>query len=491
MQQLKLLLPLALIMALTDTTIPTQEASCPVRSGNQLAAKEREYRAKRLPLAKERLETLLGMNLSDEQVPTIAFACSGGGFRAMYATLGMLEGAQAIGILDATMYLACLSGSTWLTFPWLLDGRPISLYKDHVLRTGRKGFWRTARDMTKALSKVAKHNLRHGLFKQDIMDGYGYFLTTRLFARDQRHLAGKPLSQLAAKEDLHTFPLPIATAVYPCKERDYHWLEFTPFQVTGDHIGYAIDTQSLGSTFENGNLAKAGQEPSVGYMLGVFGSAFSMSMRDIVEHAPNRVDELENLKNYRWYNRMHKVAKKSRLANHKAFAAHLPNFAYGLEGSPMHNRKELTLIDGGFITDLPIAPLLYEERGVDVIFVLDSHRERKPTANMLKLAQEDASKRGLPFPPVDYEEATTQPLSIFRDASNPKCPTIVYIPLRKNSEYHNSFDPSAKIAYHTVNFTYRKKQAERVAGLPAHVLIKNREVIKKLLADIAANKGAK
>ena len=489
-QQTTLLIPLVLIMALTDTTIPSQKAPTAVQANGELSAQERDYRAKRLPIAKKKLEALIGTTLRDEQVPTIAFACSGGGFRAMYATLGMLEGAQTIGLLDATTYLACLSGSTWLTFPWIVDGRPITLYKDHVLRTGRKGFFRTARDMTKALAKVARHNLSHG-FKENIMDGYGYFLSKRLFSKDKRDLAEKPFSALAEHPQLHAYPLPIGTAAYPCHKREYHWMEFTPFQVAGEHIGCAIDTTHLGSTFKDGTLAKAGKEPTLGYMLGVFGSAFSMSMRDIVEHAPNRVEELENLKNYRWYNRMHTIAKRSRIANHKLAAAHLPNFAYGVEDSPMHDRKQLTLVDGGFITDLPIVPLLCKKRGVDVIFVLDSHREKKPSATMLRLAENDARARGLPFPPIDYKQATTQSLSIFRDSDNSKCPTIVYIPLRKNENYNDRCDPMSEAVYNTVNFTYRKKQAEMLAGLPAHVLIQNRSLIKELLADIAKNKGAK
>ena len=490
MQQLKLLLPLALIMAVTDTTIPQPSESCAVRLESDLPAQELDYRAKRFATTKQQIQALLGTNLTDEQVPTIAFACGGGGFRSMYATLGMLEGAQAIGLLDATTYLATLSGSSWLTYPWLLDGRPINEYKEHVLRTGRKGFWRTARDVTRALSSVAKHNITNGRTK-DIMDGYAHFLSGRLFAKDKRELSDLPLSQLAAHTNLPNFPLPIGTAVYPCNERDYHWMEFTPFEVASEHLGGGIAPQNFGSTFENGTMLEAGEEPSIGYLMGIFGSAFSMSVRDIVEHAPHHIAELQNLKDYRWYNKMHKTAKRSSLANHKLAAARVPNFAYGIESCPMHDKKQITLVDGGFITDLPLAPLLTPKRGVDVIFVLDSFREKKPTATMLKLAEIDARSRGLPFPEVDYEKANSQPLSIFRDPSNAACPTIVYIPLRKNSSYNDRCDPMSETVYNTVNFTYRKKQAELLAGLPAYVLIKNREVIKELLADIAKDKGAK
>ncbi len=55
-----------------------------------------------------------------ESAPRIAVCFSGGGFRAMIATLGFLEAASDIGIADSFLYSANLSGSTWCSIPWSL-----------------------------------------------------------------------------------------------------------------------------------------------------------------------------------------------------------------------------------------------------------------------------------------------------------------------------------------------------------------------------------
>jgi len=51
-------------------------------------------------------------------VPRIATCFSGGGFRAMIATLGFWQGMSDTGIVDSVLYSTNLSGSTWCTIPW-------------------------------------------------------------------------------------------------------------------------------------------------------------------------------------------------------------------------------------------------------------------------------------------------------------------------------------------------------------------------------------
>lgn len=47
------------------------------------------------------------------QVPVIAVAGSGGGFRAMVAFSGVMKALFESGVLDCVTYVAGLSGSTW------------------------------------------------------------------------------------------------------------------------------------------------------------------------------------------------------------------------------------------------------------------------------------------------------------------------------------------------------------------------------------------
>lgn len=73
------------------------------------------------------------------QVPVIAIAGSGGGFRAMVGFSGVMKALFESGVLDCATYIAGLSGSTWsvfisplslhLLFPWpLLFLKTLSLF---------------------------------------------------------------------------------------------------------------------------------------------------------------------------------------------------------------------------------------------------------------------------------------------------------------------------------------------------------------------------
>lgn len=52
------------------------------------------------------------------QVPVIAIAGSGGGFRAMVGFAGVMKALFESGVLDCATYVAGLSGSTWSVFSW-------------------------------------------------------------------------------------------------------------------------------------------------------------------------------------------------------------------------------------------------------------------------------------------------------------------------------------------------------------------------------------
>ncbi len=63
-----------------------------VRIGNELCNDEELFLQKRMPHVKAALEEFIGTSLEDDEVPRIAVCCSGGGYRAMLATLGSFQG---------------------------------------------------------------------------------------------------------------------------------------------------------------------------------------------------------------------------------------------------------------------------------------------------------------------------------------------------------------------------------------------------------------
>jgi hypothetical protein len=135
------------LVTFNKTIVATSElpefiADHPLRKGSDLGKKEQEFIAKRINVAcktfqKSNPTTIFSVpdtNLKkspspygyaldiplDEgaDTPRIATCFSGGGFRAMIATLGFWQGVTDIGIVDSVLYSANLSGSTWCTIPW-------------------------------------------------------------------------------------------------------------------------------------------------------------------------------------------------------------------------------------------------------------------------------------------------------------------------------------------------------------------------------------
>jgi len=85
----------------------------------QLCIEEKSYIARREQKVKDGLLAFTGQASRSQEVgadvlPRLSFAFSGGGYRTMISSLGFMLGAQEIGLLDATSYVAGLSGSTWM-----------------------------------------------------------------------------------------------------------------------------------------------------------------------------------------------------------------------------------------------------------------------------------------------------------------------------------------------------------------------------------------
>ncbi len=137
------------LTAFNATTVATSElpefnAQHPLRKDNDLGEKEQDFIKNRLSNARtlfqksdpttffiapdtdrSRNSQPYGYALdipldAGADVPRIAVCCSGGGFRAMIATLGLWQGMSDTGMVDSVLYSANLSGSTWCTIPWCM-----------------------------------------------------------------------------------------------------------------------------------------------------------------------------------------------------------------------------------------------------------------------------------------------------------------------------------------------------------------------------------
>src|SRR5690606_34383497 len=69
-------------------------------------------------------------SLKPIHTPRIHVCASGGGYRAMVATLGALIGMEEPGLLDCVSTIAGLSGSTWAMASWYSGGKTLTETRD-------------------------------------------------------------------------------------------------------------------------------------------------------------------------------------------------------------------------------------------------------------------------------------------------------------------------------------------------------------------------
>jgi len=95
---------------------PEIEKIAVVRRGLELCPEELEFVSKRRVNARDAFARYIGVDPEDvnpEDVPTISFGGSGGGFRAMIGCLGYLRQMQQTGLWDCMTYVSGVSGSCW------------------------------------------------------------------------------------------------------------------------------------------------------------------------------------------------------------------------------------------------------------------------------------------------------------------------------------------------------------------------------------------
>ncbi len=107
----------------------------------------------------------------------------------------------------------------------------------------------------------------------------------------------------------------------------------------------------------------------------------------------------------------------------------------------------------------------------------------------LKKAEEYAKKYNLKFPKIDYDHATKNFISIFKNNDDPSTPTIIYVPLIKNENYSTTFDPEKETSFgycFSGNFAYSGKQFEELIGLPEFTLFEQKNVIIDTIKEVIA-----
>ncbi|MGE0010244.1 MAG: hypothetical protein AB7F19_06960 [Candidatus Babeliales bacterium] len=457
---------------------------------NELCAAERAFINNRLPHAREALEKFLETKLDENSMPRIALCFSGGGFRAMNLTLGFLKGAHDTGLFESSMYMCGLSGSTWAIAPWIATNEPLDVYMNELSKKIEQGL--NHLNSPQEIELLMQKLLVKTLHKQPLssIDLYGAVLANTLLSDFGDGRMNLTISESHQDVLMGFLPMPIYTSIQTNKT-PYEWMECTPFEIGSDHLLSYIPTWAYGRKFQHGASLDSAPEQSLGYFLGIFGSAFNVCFQDILVHAGDKLQGLKLKLPPLLQEPAHKMINfigASPLNNLRLFPSMLRNFTHNVQWSPLCNDKNICLVDAGIDFNIPFPPLLRAERKVDVIIVYDASGTIQGSTE-LKNAELYAKRKGLKFPRIDYALADKNIVSVFKD-KDPKVPVVIYFPRITNPAY-SQFDPDycTQHSYcNTMNFNYSQEQFKELSGLAEFTVKQHTTLIKDVLNEVVQKK---
>ena len=347
------------------------------------------------------LSTLFGSNSSN--MPKIAVACSGGGYRAMLSGAGMLaamdnrtDGANEHGLgglLQGATYLAGLSGGNWLTSTLAWNNwTSVQAIVDNT--TESNSIWDISHSiLTPDGINIFKTGSRWDDISDDVQDKkdagfnisladvWGRALAYNFWPSLHRGGVGYTWSTLREadvfKNGEMPFPITVADGRYPGTtviNLNATLFEFNPFEMGSwdPTLNAFTDVKYLGTNVTNGKPVNKGQciagFDNTGFITATSSTLFNqfllrLNSTDLPSFIANlATDFLEDLSD-----------------NSDDIAIYAPNpfkeanFLQKNATSSIIESEYLFLVDGGEDNqNIPLVPLLQKERELDVIFALDN-----------------------------------------------------------------------------------------------------------------------
>jgi len=481
-----------------------------VRIGEPICKEELEFRKVRFPEVKKAQQEMLGEFLEDDDVLEIGFSCSGGGWRAMCCSAGFMSGAQKIGLLDTAMYVSALSGSTWLIAPWIYSGMDIEDFKNRVITVAADGI--DIDNPEEFMSLMGNIISKMKCFEHiNIVDFYGALLANTLLKGLSKNHHKICLSDQKKQLKKGKFPMPVYTSISAIRGLPEDSYEYTPYEIGTRALSTYIPTWSFGRTFDKGESTNSVPEQYMGFMMGIFGSAFAADFKEtydaILKNAklPKSIDNIFTQATFGAFKKFLEILSDSKsFGDIRLFYAKVPNFNYNLEqAQKLKEYKDLKLADSGTNIDNPVfAAYRKGEYGdaPDIIFVFDS--SASIDFSELKLLVDYAKEHELKFPIIKEYKVDESVLNVFMDLNDLSIPAIVYMPivngykLLKESERTNvdkyykdkltGFDikkESTQGFAKTFNFNYSEDQAEKLIAMTEFNIISVKEVIVQIVKE--------
>ncbi|KAK2598492.1 hypothetical protein N8I77_011904 [Diaporthe amygdali] len=375
-------------------------------------------------------------NLSNNvsALPNIGIAMSGGGYRALMNGAGFIAAADDRtpgstdaggigGLLQATTYVAGLSGAGWLvgslysnnfstvvnlrdggSAVWDFDNSIFEGPKDGIRIVSTVTYWNDVRDAVTSKADAG--------FQTSVTDYWGRALSYQLI-NDTDGGPAYTWSSFAQDASLINGSIPLPMIVTDGRDPGIRIvsLNATNFEINPWEMGTFdptvfgfAPTQYLASNFSGGVIPNGGNcvqgFDNAGYMMGTSSSLFNTFLTtNISQYAdvPSFVgDALTSL--------LQPLGD-----DNNDIAQWVPNpfLGWNNASNPTADQTELGLVDGGEdLQNIPISPLLQPVRAVDVIFAVDSSADTPfnwPNATALRATYERSMgpiANGTLFPPV-------------------------------------------------------------------------------------------
>ena len=345
-------------------------------------------------------------SLSASSSPIVAVCLSGGGYRAMLGSLSSLKALDELGVLQASTYMAGLSGSTWAMSQ--LYSRPsaatspldlssiLSRVRDHVaLPLLSLPSSATARDELLAIVKRSiVDRLYHSQQSLTITDVLAWFISQRVLAsllpdesdKDnstavsstpaavRSYISNLTLSSQREALTNAALPFPLYSAVsFPAQVQ----FEFSPYSIGSYELSAFIPTWSFNRPFATSrSTSPFPREPHLSTLLSAFSSAHCTDLSNQLREMAYQMRAGERVKEgvKELVERMTRDWNLSSVHPFEAIRFH--SFLHQLSSKPhlpssLTQSDTLALMDAGLAFNYPLVPLLQPCRGVDVVLLID------------------------------------------------------------------------------------------------------------------------
>jgi cytosolic phospholipase A2 len=463
---------------------PYIQTQASVKTG-QISDEEKNFIEKRKNKIQQDLKSITG----SDKLLNIGLCISGGGYRAMASSLGLLKGLQEKGILDCIQYISTLSGSTWGVGFLTSSGKSIDEFKkeikDNIKNNPKTPNLHNINNInfdvqlplpTQEQAQSITHNLvLKFLFDQPLssIDIWGASTANNLIKTQKYRL-----SEQQNKTDL---PMPIYTAVSSLSE----WFEFNPYDVRNLSNNKYIPSWAFGRKFVKGQSEteetsdgkRFPPESPLSFLLGICTSAFSVSVQEVIRFMEKNDMNLGPIPKVVLDFLITKDKKVLEISGKKALSSETYDFSQDSDTT-----KLVTLADAGIDFGLPFPPLLQKERDIDLIIVFDTSENIKRAPSLrgaINYANNSNNTQIQNLPDVTDEQLNSidkQPITILK---KPGSPTIIYFPLLLDCK--NTYCD-------TFNFGYTQEEFDEIFNTSKNVIVDNFNSLKDTIIEDQKNK---